>query len=112
MGFPCGFPYVYLGETSGFHVVSLMFTLGNPGFLVVSLMFPIGNLGFPCSFPLVSMWETPGFPLVSMQGNPGNRSVGRFLSGETTWNLRVSRVETMGKHGGNLVFPSGFHDVS
>ena len=34
--------------------------------------------------------------------NPGNRSVGRFLS----------RVETMGKHGGHLVFPGGFHVVS
>ena len=108
VGFPCAFPNVYLGKTWCFHVVSLMLTLGNP----VSLQFPFGNLGFPCSFPLVSMCETQRFPLVSMQGNPGNRSVGGFHSGETTWNLRVSRVETRGKHGGNLVFPSGFHVVS
>ena len=34
-----------------------------------------------------------------------------FPSEETTCNLRVSRVETMGKHGGNLRFPSGFSVV-
>ena len=103
-------------EMWGFNVVSLMLTLEKlevfmwfPLFLPwetrVSLWFPscfaLGNMGFPCSFHLNSM-----------QGNPGNRSVGCFLSGETTWNLRVSRVETRRKHGGNLVFPSGFRVVS
>ena len=46
------FPLCLHGESWGFHLVSLMFTLGNPDFLVVFLMFLFGNLGFPCGFPI------------------------------------------------------------
>ena len=50
------FPLCLHKETRDFHVVSLMFTLGNPGFLVVLLMFPLLKPGFPCSFPLSTIW--------------------------------------------------------
>ena len=41
------FPLCFPLETWGFHVDSTGFQVGNPGFLVVSLMFPFGYLGFP-----------------------------------------------------------------
>lgn len=44
-----------------------------------------------------------------MPGNPRIRSVRHFLSGDSTWIFRVSRVEIIGKHVENIRFPSGFH---